>query len=212
MTASVPPVNAGSSRCSRSIPAPVGFQNSATGPDMGFYAARSYSLMRPPRTSRHLIRCREKSAMRPSAAVPGVRLSLHSKQKTSKIFLETQSTKPGDCLDLAPQPDPKIVCEGFCAATGSSSSRHRSARDPCPGRGGRIAGKPPGPGPGCGWPACGVAWVARGGPAARACNGVASSPCRRLPFQAKEAAGGRLPDAAGGAPESRPGIVVLSGR
>jgi ABC-type transport system involved in Fe-S cluster assembly fused permease/ATPase subunit len=42
---------------------PVGFQNSATGPDMGFYAARSYSLMRPPRTSRRLIRSREKSAM-----------------------------------------------------------------------------------------------------------------------------------------------------
>ncbi len=31
---------------------PVGFQNSATGPDLGFYAARSYSLMRPPRTGR----------------------------------------------------------------------------------------------------------------------------------------------------------------
>ena len=30
---------------------PVGFQNSATSPDMGFYAARSYSLMRPPRTA-----------------------------------------------------------------------------------------------------------------------------------------------------------------
>ena len=28
----------------------MGFQNSATGPDLGFYAARSYSLMRPPRT------------------------------------------------------------------------------------------------------------------------------------------------------------------
>jgi hypothetical protein len=80
------------------------------------------------------------------------------------------------------------------------------------GRGGRIAGKPPGPGLGCGWPVCGVAWVARGGPVARARSGVASSPCRRLLFQAKEAAGGRLPDAAGGAPGSWPGIVVLSGR
>jgi hypothetical protein len=28
----------------------VGFQNSATSPDLSFYAARSYSLMRPPRT------------------------------------------------------------------------------------------------------------------------------------------------------------------
>ena len=35
---------------------PVGFQNSATGPDLGFYAARSYSLTRPPRTGRRLIR------------------------------------------------------------------------------------------------------------------------------------------------------------
>jgi hypothetical protein len=41
---------------------PVGFQNSVTGPDLGFYAARSYSLMRPPRTSWHLIRSWEKSA------------------------------------------------------------------------------------------------------------------------------------------------------
>ncbi len=40
----------------------VGFQNSATCPGLGFYAARSYSLMRPPRTSRHLIRSWEKSA------------------------------------------------------------------------------------------------------------------------------------------------------
>ena len=42
--------------------APVGFQNSATGPDLGFYAARSYSLMRPPRTGRRLIRSWERSA------------------------------------------------------------------------------------------------------------------------------------------------------
>jgi len=41
---------------------PVGFQNSATGPDLGFYAACSYSLMRPPRTGRRLIRFRERSA------------------------------------------------------------------------------------------------------------------------------------------------------
>ena len=42
---------------------PVGFQNSATGPDLGFYAARSYSLMRPPRTGRRRIRSLERSAM-----------------------------------------------------------------------------------------------------------------------------------------------------
>jgi bifunctional non-homologous end joining protein LigD len=41
---------------------PVGFRNSALGPDLGFYAARSYSLMRPPRTGRRLIRSWERSA------------------------------------------------------------------------------------------------------------------------------------------------------
>jgi len=40
----------------------VGFQNSATGLDLGFYAARSYSLMRLPRTGRRLIRFLERSA------------------------------------------------------------------------------------------------------------------------------------------------------
>jgi hypothetical protein len=43
-------------------PVPVGFQNSAIGLDLGFYAARSYSLRRPPRTGRRLIRSRERSA------------------------------------------------------------------------------------------------------------------------------------------------------
>jgi hypothetical protein len=41
---------------------PVGFQNSAAGPDLRFYAARSYSLMRPPRTGRRWIRSWERSA------------------------------------------------------------------------------------------------------------------------------------------------------
>jgi hypothetical protein len=40
----------------------VGFHNSATGLDLGFYAARSYSLMRPPRTGRRLIRSVARSA------------------------------------------------------------------------------------------------------------------------------------------------------
>ena len=40
---------------------PVGFQNSATSLDLGFYAARSYSLMRPLRTGRRLIRFRDMS-------------------------------------------------------------------------------------------------------------------------------------------------------
>ena len=37
-------------------PDPVRFQNSATVLTLAFYAARSYSLMRPPRTGRRLIR------------------------------------------------------------------------------------------------------------------------------------------------------------
>jgi tetratricopeptide (TPR) repeat protein len=41
---------------------PVGFQNSAAGPELGFYAARSYSLMRPPRTGRRWIRSWARSA------------------------------------------------------------------------------------------------------------------------------------------------------
>ncbi len=41
---------------------PAGCQNSITGPDLGFYAARSYSLMRPPRKGRRWIRSWERSA------------------------------------------------------------------------------------------------------------------------------------------------------
>ena len=41
---------------------PAGFQKSAMSLDLVFYAARSYSLMRPPRTGRRLIRSRERSA------------------------------------------------------------------------------------------------------------------------------------------------------
>jgi len=41
---------------------PCGFQESATGPDLGLYAVGSYSLMRPPRTGRRLIRSWERSA------------------------------------------------------------------------------------------------------------------------------------------------------
>jgi hypothetical protein len=43
-------------------PGPVGFHNSATGADLGFYAARSYSLIKPPSTARRWIRSRERSA------------------------------------------------------------------------------------------------------------------------------------------------------
>ena len=41
---------------------PVGFQTSATVVDLGFYAARSYSLRRPPGTGRRLTRTWERSA------------------------------------------------------------------------------------------------------------------------------------------------------
>jgi hypothetical protein len=44
------------------LAAAVGFQNSAIDPELGFYAARSYSLMRPPRTGWRWIRFRERSA------------------------------------------------------------------------------------------------------------------------------------------------------
>ena len=59
---------------------PVGFQNSATGLELGFYAARSYSLMRPPGTVWRLIRSGERPATRwsgrggwswPAAVLPG---------------------------------------------------------------------------------------------------------------------------------------------
>jgi len=49
-------------RLRRELEQPVGFQKSATGPDMGFYAARSYWLRRPPRTGRCLIRSWERPA------------------------------------------------------------------------------------------------------------------------------------------------------
>ena len=49
-------------RCREEVAGLVGLQNSAIGADLGFYAARSYSLMRPPRTSRRLIRWWERSA------------------------------------------------------------------------------------------------------------------------------------------------------
>src|ERR1700685_4445503 len=41
---------------------PVGFQHWAIGSDLVFQAARSYSLMRPPRTARRSIRSWERSA------------------------------------------------------------------------------------------------------------------------------------------------------
>ena len=46
------------------VPDLVGFQNSAMCLDLGFYAARSYSLRRPPRTGRRLICCWQRSAAR----------------------------------------------------------------------------------------------------------------------------------------------------
>ena len=47
----------------RRVKLPPVTRHSATGPDLGFYAARSYSLMRPPRTGQRLIRFRDMSAM-----------------------------------------------------------------------------------------------------------------------------------------------------
>jgi hypothetical protein len=44
------------------VHAPCGVSEFGAGPDLGFYAARSYSLMRPPRTGRRLICWWERSA------------------------------------------------------------------------------------------------------------------------------------------------------
>jgi hypothetical protein len=50
-------------RAAHAVPSqPVGFQNSVMGLDLVFYAARSYSLMRPLRTGRRLIRPWERAA------------------------------------------------------------------------------------------------------------------------------------------------------
>ena len=56
------PILVGAARLLSLDELPVGFQNSAAGLDLGFYAARSYSLMRPPRTGRRWIRSWERSA------------------------------------------------------------------------------------------------------------------------------------------------------
>jgi transposase-like protein len=56
------PAESGTPLARWSGPDLVGFQNAATGLDLGFYAARSYSLMRPPSTGRRLIRSWERSA------------------------------------------------------------------------------------------------------------------------------------------------------
>jgi hypothetical protein len=61
---------------------PVGFQNSATDVDLVFYAARSYSLMRPPRTGRRLICFWERSA----AGWPG-RAKLAASVRSSSVVV-----------------------------------------------------------------------------------------------------------------------------
>jgi hypothetical protein len=48
---------------------PVGCQNCGTGLELGFQATRSYSLMRPPRRGRRLIRSWERSPMEWSGRV-----------------------------------------------------------------------------------------------------------------------------------------------
>src|ERR1022692_3693226 len=70
----------------------AGFQNSGAGLDLGVYAARSYSLMRPPRTGLRLIRPWESggvvgpgrvqlpAAMGSSAVVVGLVLGHHDAQ------------------------------------------------------------------------------------------------------------------------------------
>ena len=67
---------------------PVGFQNSATGLVLGFYAARSYSLMRPPRAGWRLIRSWERSA----TWVVG----------SGRLQLEAAVESPSDVVGLVP--------------------------------------------------------------------------------------------------------------
>ena len=43
---------------------PVGYGNAVTASELGIYAARSYSLIKPPRTARRLIRSRVRSQRR----------------------------------------------------------------------------------------------------------------------------------------------------
>ena len=66
----------------------MGFQNSATGLVLGFYAARSYSLMRPPRAGWRLIRSWERSA----TWVVG----------SGRLQLEAAVESPSDVVGLVP--------------------------------------------------------------------------------------------------------------
>src|ERR1019366_2575866 len=65
----------------------VGFQNSATGLDLGFYAARWYSLRRPPRTGRRLICCWERSATGWSGRGGGGRAELAAAVRASSVVV-----------------------------------------------------------------------------------------------------------------------------
>ena len=101
----------------------MGFLNSATGVDLGFYAARSYSLMRPPRTARRLIRCREVGSgvvwpgrVQLSAAVgsSSVVVGLVIGQDRTQVALAADQHPVGD---LCPGREHEPFRIGVCART-----------------------------------------------------------------------------------------------
>jgi hypothetical protein len=137
---------------------PVGFQNSATGLDLGFYAARWYSWRRPPRTGWRLTRGREASPMGWPGRAGGVRggdgaavggSAGHTRPRPAAGVVRRRSASgrsppSGRCARTVP---PQRSRAGFAA--GSAPPRCR--RGPGPRRTMRCTARP-GRGPGTGSP------------------------------------------------------------
>src|SRR6267142_6250847 len=98
----IPPGRSTISTASHSDPA--GFQNLATCPDLGSYAAGSYSLMRPPRTGRRWIRSRES----PRQGCRGIFRALRSRRMADALTRwPSLSSSP-----LDPPVSPAVVLGG----------------------------------------------------------------------------------------------------
>ena len=116
---------------------PVGFQNSATSLDLGFYAAHSYSLMRPPRTGRRLMRSWERSA---SGVVGPGRVELAAAMGSSSVAVGLVLGQDRPQMSLAehqhPVGDLRLGGEhepfrmSVRAGFGAGSSRPRCRRRP----------------------------------------------------------------------------------
>jgi hypothetical protein len=93
---------------------PVGFQNSATGPDLGFYAARSYSLMRL--SGLHGGAHRERSG-HPSFRVPTsirhCRMSRHRAIRMIPPYPRGFAITPRSCDGSSPHPPPPFSTEAL---------------------------------------------------------------------------------------------------